>query len=481
MRASRSPPTSPSRSSCPVRTRRPATSAATMQPPRGLTHAPDRGSRLVPDREAVDEPAAGPLQLPAKPIAACDAKASCRALVARWAKAERLPATALPGAKIVAIAGLPLLPPLRRERRHERLGAGADAGRAREADGRRAACRRLRCPTCVGPGSAMPSYAALGDANLRRVAEFLRASRGTQALSTEGAAVAAPSAEGAATAAPSRVQRGGPREAQLGGQPPSSLRSLWRFGCSGSGAEREDREDHEADPAEQQRDADDDPEERQVVGHEGDVQCRRERGLRHPGVPGGVRDRLAGRRVGGGSGEVVRARRSRRPSPRSGPSASRSARPSPRARGCACTARSSVPRSTVDVLPSTLHVGSAIDDGRPAAFASSAIVVGFIPVVASARDLLRLELSTTVLWPLMLIATAPMPNAIRTTPDAMPPYSSHFRLSCALPPVVVCPAGFAGRLITVDASPSSPRRSGHRVHCPRRARGNTPGLPRTTT
>ena len=27
----------------------------------------------------------------------------------------------------------------------------------------------------------MPSYAALGDANLRRIAEFLRASRGTRA------------------------------------------------------------------------------------------------------------------------------------------------------------------------------------------------------------------------------------------------------------------------------------------------------------
>ena len=32
----------------------------------------------------------------------------------------------------------------------------------------------------------------------------------------------------------------------------------------------------------------------------------------------------------------------------------------------------------------------------------------------------------------MLIPIAPMPNAIRITPEAIPPYSSHFRFSTVL-------------------------------------------------
>jgi mono/diheme cytochrome c family protein len=36
----------------------------------------------------------------------------------------------------------------------------------------------LKCPSCVTPGSPMPPFAALGDANLRRIATFLEASKG---------------------------------------------------------------------------------------------------------------------------------------------------------------------------------------------------------------------------------------------------------------------------------------------------------------
>jgi menaquinol-cytochrome c reductase cytochrome b/c subunit len=36
----------------------------------------------------------------------------------------------------------------------------------------------LKCPSCVNPGSPMPSFQGLGDANLRRVAVFLEASKG---------------------------------------------------------------------------------------------------------------------------------------------------------------------------------------------------------------------------------------------------------------------------------------------------------------
>ena len=76
-----------------------------MQPPRGLSplQIEDLVSYLI--GKPWTSPSGGALKLPANPVAACDAKASCRAHVARWAKAERLPATAMPGAKIVAVSG----------------------------------------------------------------------------------------------------------------------------------------------------------------------------------------------------------------------------------------------------------------------------------------------------------------------------------------------------------------------------------------
>jgi mono/diheme cytochrome c family protein len=36
----------------------------------------------------------------------------------------------------------------------------------------------LKCPSCVNPGSPMPPFAALGEANLRKIATFLEASKG---------------------------------------------------------------------------------------------------------------------------------------------------------------------------------------------------------------------------------------------------------------------------------------------------------------
>jgi quinol---cytochrome c reductase cytochrome c subunit, bacillus type len=38
----------------------------------------------------------------------------------------------------------------------------------------------LKCPACVNPGSPMPSFAGLGEANLRKLATFLEASKGTK-------------------------------------------------------------------------------------------------------------------------------------------------------------------------------------------------------------------------------------------------------------------------------------------------------------
>ena len=151
----------------------------TMQPPRGLTkpQIEDIVSYLIGKPWA--SPATGVLKLPAKPISACDAKASCRAMVARWTKAELLPTAALPGAKIFAVSGCLSC--------HRYAGTGVKSGSASDLTrvGLKKATvaaymRRLRCPGCVQPGSAMPSYAAYGDANLRLVAEFLRTSRGVR-------------------------------------------------------------------------------------------------------------------------------------------------------------------------------------------------------------------------------------------------------------------------------------------------------------
>lgn len=150
-----------------------------MQPPRGLTplQIEDLVSYLI--GKPWTSPAKGPLHLPSKPVAACDAKKACRATVARWVKAERLPVAALPGAKIVAVSGCLSC--------HRYAGSGVRSGWAPDltaAGLKRATAaalvKRLRCPGCVQAGTAMPSYAALGDANLRRIADFLRASRGVK-------------------------------------------------------------------------------------------------------------------------------------------------------------------------------------------------------------------------------------------------------------------------------------------------------------
>src|SRR5207248_1321905 len=38
--------------------------------------------------------------------------------------------------------------------------------------------RHLKCPSCVNPGSPMPSFQDLGESNLRKLATFLEASKG---------------------------------------------------------------------------------------------------------------------------------------------------------------------------------------------------------------------------------------------------------------------------------------------------------------
>jgi cytochrome c2 len=148
-----------------------------MQPARGLTagQIEDLVSYVI--GKPWTSPSSGALRLPARPVAACLAKASCRAVVAHWAKVERLPASTLDGARIVAVSGCLSC--------HRYAGSGTANGSAPDltrvgVKGLTIAAlvKRVRCPACVAGGSAMPAYAAYGDDNLRRVAEFLRASRG---------------------------------------------------------------------------------------------------------------------------------------------------------------------------------------------------------------------------------------------------------------------------------------------------------------
>jgi mono/diheme cytochrome c family protein len=150
-----------------------------MQPPRGLSalQVEDLVSYLI--GRPWTSPGQGGLKLPANPVAACVAKASCRATVARWATAERLPASVLDGARIAAVSNC--LSCHTYAGNGVRSGAAPDLTRAGLQKTTVAAIvRRLRCPTCVQAGSVMPAYGAYGDANLRHVAEFLRASRGVK-------------------------------------------------------------------------------------------------------------------------------------------------------------------------------------------------------------------------------------------------------------------------------------------------------------
>ena len=75
----------------------------------------------------------------------------------------------------------------------------------------------------------------------------------------------------------------------------------------GPRAEDDQREDDEADAAEQQRDPDDEPEQCDLLGHVADVQRGRERGLCHPGVAGGVRDRAPEASLGAAVSSLVPA------------------------------------------------------------------------------------------------------------------------------------------------------------------------------
>ena len=97
--------------------------------------------------------------------------------VPNWVHQENLPANAVPGAKLFAVAGCTAC--------HTYLGTGSSNLGAPDLTaigsrnlGIQFQINHLKCPSCVNPGSPMPKFESLGDKRLRQLAIFLEASKG---------------------------------------------------------------------------------------------------------------------------------------------------------------------------------------------------------------------------------------------------------------------------------------------------------------
>jgi quinol---cytochrome c reductase cytochrome c subunit, bacillus type len=97
--------------------------------------------------------------------------------VPSWVQKNNLPAAAVPGARLFAQSGCLTC--------HTYLGTGSSnlgapdlSAEGAKNKGVQFQVNHLKCPSCVTPGSPMPSFASLGDANLRQIAVFLEASKG---------------------------------------------------------------------------------------------------------------------------------------------------------------------------------------------------------------------------------------------------------------------------------------------------------------
>jgi mono/diheme cytochrome c family protein len=98
-------------------------------------------------------------------------------LVGGWVKKNNLPPAAVPGAKLFAESGCLTC--------HTYLGSGSSNLGAPDLSeignkglGIDTQIKHLKNPSSVTPGSPMPSFAGLGDENLRKLAIFLEASKG---------------------------------------------------------------------------------------------------------------------------------------------------------------------------------------------------------------------------------------------------------------------------------------------------------------
>jgi mono/diheme cytochrome c family protein len=92
-------------------------------------------------------------------------------------KKEGLPANAVPGAKLFAQSGCLTC--------HTYLGTGSSnlgapdlSKEGSKGKGIDFQIRHLKNPRDTTPGSPMPSFASLGEANIRKIAIFLEASKG---------------------------------------------------------------------------------------------------------------------------------------------------------------------------------------------------------------------------------------------------------------------------------------------------------------
>jgi mono/diheme cytochrome c family protein len=99
------------------------------------------------------------------------------AAVPSWVKSEKLPTNAVPGANLFATSGCLNC--------HTYLGSGGSQLGAPDLSAEGAKNKgiafqiaHLKCPSCVNKGSPMPSFADFGEANLRKLAIFLEASKG---------------------------------------------------------------------------------------------------------------------------------------------------------------------------------------------------------------------------------------------------------------------------------------------------------------
>jgi hypothetical protein len=97
--------------------------------------------------------------------------------VPQWVKKNNLPPAAIPGAKLFAQVGCLNC--------HSYLGTGGGyagapdlSAEGSKGKGIKFQIDHLKCPSCVNPGSPMPSFSALGDQRLRQLAIFLEASKG---------------------------------------------------------------------------------------------------------------------------------------------------------------------------------------------------------------------------------------------------------------------------------------------------------------
>jgi mono/diheme cytochrome c family protein len=97
--------------------------------------------------------------------------------VPSWIQKEHLPANAIPGAHLFAVAGCTAC--------HTYNGAGGSNLGAPDLTnigsrnlGVQFQINHLKCPSCVNPGSPMPPFASLGEARLHQLALFLEASKG---------------------------------------------------------------------------------------------------------------------------------------------------------------------------------------------------------------------------------------------------------------------------------------------------------------